>query len=61
MSMKMTTKKTFDCVAFKRRAQAEIYEDIKNMSFDQEITYFSKRAQTGKLGHWWKKIKKAGT
>ena len=57
----MMTKKTFDCVAFKRRAQAQIYEDIKNMPFEQEIAYFSRRAQNGKLSDWWKKIKKAGT
>jgi hypothetical protein len=51
--------KTFDCVEFKRRVQSEIYDDIKGMTFEQEQAYFERRASTGKLGEWWKRIKAA--
>ena len=51
-------KKSFDCIAFKRQAQAEIYEDIKNLSPDEELEYFRKQAETGPLGKWWKKVKR---
>ena len=48
--------KKFDCVEFKREAQARIYERIKNMTPDQEIEYFRKAADTGPLGEWWRRI-----
>jgi hypothetical protein len=47
------TRKTFDCVGFKRKVQAEIYEEIKELSPEQEIEYFRRRAATGPLGKWW--------
>ena len=52
-------KKKFDCVEFKRKAQERIYEDIKNMSWEQEADYFRKGAETGPLSSWWKKVKAA--
>lgn len=52
-----TPAETFDWVAFKRRAQAAIYPDIKGMTSDQEIAYFQRRAEQGTLGDWWKRIK----
>ncbi|MFH0981491.1 MAG: hypothetical protein V2A79_08130 [Planctomycetota bacterium] len=51
--------KTFDCVEFKRRVQSGIYDDIKGMTFEEEQAYFERRATTGKLGEWWKRIKAA--
>ncbi|MHB1037387.1 MAG: hypothetical protein ACYC35_25350 [Pirellulales bacterium] len=51
--------KTFDCIAFKRKVQAEIYEDIKDLSPAEEIEYFRKKAETGPLGKWWKSKKVA--
>ena len=48
--------KEFDCVEFKRQAQARIYDRIKNMSPEQEIEYFRRAADTGPLGEWWRKI-----
>ena len=46
--------KRFDCIAFKRQAQAEIYEEIKGLSREEEIAYFRRRAATGPLGNFWK-------
>lgn len=45
----MTTKteKSFDCIAFKRRAQEKIYEEIKEMTAEEEIAYFKRLAKTG--------------
>ena len=45
--------KTFDCLAFKRAAQLQIYEEIKELSREEEIAYFHKRAETGSLKDWW--------
>ena len=41
------TEKTFDCIAFKREAQMAIYEEIKNMSHDEELNYFRSHAEKG--------------
>ena len=47
------TEKTFDCIAFKRAAQMAIYEEIKNMSHDEELNYFRSHAEKGLLREWW--------
>ena len=52
--MKTTrAKKDFDCVEFKREAQARIYERIKGLSPEEEIDYFHKAAEEGPLGESW--------
>ena len=43
--MKNNAKKDFDCVEFKRQAQARIYERIKHLSPEEEIDYFRKAAE----------------
>jgi hypothetical protein len=48
--------KSFDCLAFKDRVQAEIYEEIKDLSPAEEVEYFRKAAQEGPLGEWWKRV-----
>ncbi len=58
---RITTKKKFDCVEFKRKVQAEIYEETRGMTPAQEIAYFNKRAETGRLGKWWRKVRKASS
>ena len=59
--MKTTeVKKEFDCVEFKRQAQARIYERIKGLSPEEEIEYFRKAADEGPLGEWWKSIESCG-
>jgi hypothetical protein len=51
--------KTFDCVEFKRRAQEEIYQQIKGMTHEQELAYFREQAECGPFGEWWKRIKES--
>jgi hypothetical protein len=50
--------KGFDCVGFKRKVQAEIYEEIKGLSPEEEIEYFRRRAADGPLGQWWKALER---
>ena len=48
--------KGFDCIAFKRKVQAEIYAEIKGLSPEEEIAYFRRRPATGPLGKLWKAL-----
>jgi hypothetical protein len=50
--------KGFDCIEFKRRAQAEIYQEIKGLSPEKQIAYFRRRAAQGPLGKWWKALER---
>jgi hypothetical protein len=59
MASRTRTEKTFDCLAYKHRVQSEIYDEIKDMSFEEEQAYFQRRAEQGPLGPWWKRIKAA--
>lgn len=52
--MKTKAKKDFDCIEFKRQAQARIYDQIKDLSPQQEIEYFRRAAEEGPLGDSWK-------
>jgi len=56
--MKAKRKKDFDCVEFKRQAQARIYERIKGLSPQEEIEYFRRAAEQGPLGDWWKNMRR---
>ncbi|MCX6645042.1 MAG: hypothetical protein NTY09_01585 [bacterium] len=38
-------KKKFDAVAMKRKAQEEIYEEIKNLTADEKVEYFNKAGE----------------
>ncbi|MEK6674352.1 MAG: hypothetical protein AABZ47_01705 [Planctomycetota bacterium] len=46
MKMK-NSEKPFDCVEFKRRAQEQIYEKIKNMTPTEEIEFFRQAVESG--------------
>ena len=46
--------KTFNCLEYKDRVQAKIYEEIKDLSIEQQVAYFRKRAESGSFGKWWK-------
>jgi len=46
-------------VAFKRRAQSKVYEDTRQMTVAEQVEYFRRRAQTGALGSWWKRVSPA--
>lgn len=49
--------KEFDCIDFKRRAQARIYEHIKDLRPEEEIDYFRQAAEQGELGSWWRGLR----
>jgi hypothetical protein len=49
--------KTFDCIAFKRHVQSEIYEKIEDMTAEERREYFRVEAESGDLGDWWKAVK----
>ena len=59
MMSRAKTEKSFDSLAYKRRVQSEVYEDVKEMSFEEERAYFQQRAERGPLGQWWKRIQAA--
>ncbi len=48
---------TIDCLAVKREAQASIYEEICNMSHEEEIEYFRRAVASSRFDDWWEKIK----
>jgi hypothetical protein len=52
----MEIDENFDCVEMKRRIQAEIYEETKDLTPDQVIEYYRKSAEEGPWGDWWKKV-----
>ena len=49
-------RKNFDCVEFKRQAQAEIYQDIKGLTPEEEIEYFRRQVAAGPFGKLWKAL-----
>ena len=53
----MKDKKVFDCIAFKYAVQTEIYEDIKDMTIEEEVRYFNNKLRARDLARWWDKIK----
>jgi hypothetical protein len=48
----------FDCVAFKREAQAKIYEETKNMTPEQYVEYIHRKAREGEMGELLERLKK---
>ena len=48
--------KTFDCIEFKRQAQAEIYQEIKGLSPEEEMEYFRRQVAAGPFGKLWKTL-----
>jgi hypothetical protein len=51
-----TASREFDCLAYKRQAQLEIYEETKNLSVQERIAYFHERAQSTLMSDWWQAI-----
>jgi hypothetical protein len=52
----MTTrvpKNNFDGIAFKRMAQAEMYEQMRSMTVRQQLDSLRERPQSGALADWW--------
>jgi hypothetical protein len=48
----------FDCLEFKRRAQERIYEEIKDLTPEQEIEYWRRSVDEGPFGSWWRTLEK---
>ncbi len=46
----------FDCLQYKWRVQAQIYEETKGMTPQEEIEYFRKAVETGPFAEWWRKV-----
>lgn len=55
----MKAKKKFDCVEYKNKVQAEIYEETKGLTPRQQIEYFNQHAENGNMADWWKKIRQS--
>lgn len=51
--MNQSNKKEFDCIAMKREAQDHIYDQIKNMTHEQQIEYFHKAVKSSRFRKWW--------
>ncbi|BAZ12122.1 hypothetical protein NIES4071_39500 [Calothrix sp. NIES-4071] len=49
--------KDFDCLEFKQKAQEEAFENIKNLTREEQIRYYRTIAESSPLGNWWKKVK----
>lgn len=52
-------RKAFDSLAFKRRAQEKLYDEIKHLDAEHQREYVSARADSGPLGQWWQSVKLA--
>jgi hypothetical protein len=46
----------FDVLAFKDRVQAQIYEEIKDLSPEEEIAYWRRSVEMGPFAEFWKRI-----
>ncbi len=57
--MVQATKKTFDAVLAKRKAQAAIYAETKDLTHQQEIEYLNRKVETGPFADWWRKVREA--
>jgi len=57
--VKPARKRTFDCLAFKEKVQAAIYEEIKDLSPEKQIEYYNRSAETGPLADWWRGVREA--
>ncbi|BDA72323.1 hypothetical protein CAL7716_064890 [Calothrix sp. PCC 7716] len=49
--------KDFDCLELKQKAQEETFENIKNLTPEEQIKYYRTVAESSSLGDWWKKVK----
>ena len=53
----MKQKKKFDVLEWKDKVQRKIYEEIKDMTWEEEIEYFKKSVENGPFADLLKKIK----
>lgn len=55
--MATKTEKTFDCIAFKRKAQSERYERTKHMTDAEKLADLRRSVESGPLAEFWKRVK----
>ena len=48
--------KTFDCVEFKRQAQARLYEATRELSAEQRRQHVRRIVETGPLADFWRRV-----
>jgi hypothetical protein len=48
----------FDCLAYKRRVQAEVYEETKDMSWEERVAYLRSAVSSGPFRKWWRRLQK---
>ena len=53
----MKKAKKFDCVEMKNEIQAKIYEEIKDLTPQEEIAYRRKKLESGSMGDFYKKLR----
>jgi hypothetical protein len=49
----------FDCVGFKRRAQAEIYERIKDLTWAEEVELIRRHVEEGPFADFWRRVRES--
>lgn len=55
--MKPTTIKTgFDGLAFKQSSQEKIAEEMKNLSYSEQVEYLKRKINESDLKTWWEAI-----
>lgn len=50
-------KKTFDCIAFKRRAQRALLEETRGMTDEERRAHIRRMIEAGPLAAFWNKLK----
>lgn len=53
----MKKAKKFDCVEMKNEIQAKIYEEIKDLTPQEELAYRRKKLESGSLSDFYKKLR----
>ena len=48
--------RTFDCIAYKDRVQADMYEETKDMSWDEFREYLRRRIEQGPFAEFWRDL-----
>lgn len=48
----------FDCIAYKRKVQEQIYQETKDMTPEEEMAYIRRKAHEGKMGEIWRKLQR---
>jgi len=49
---------TFDCIAFKRKVQAEHYERTRHMTDEQWLADLHQSVATGPPADWWARVRR---